>query len=172
MCMGCNWEEDCTRTRPSWLYSWLQFLCSFQQLSSGGSGNRSPREIPISSPLVWGLSVHCKLSEQNMSSVESSRVISSAQECFQNQGQQCFQSTHVPGALITTCILGPFAFTCSSREPVETELQPSADSSARLVGSLGKVIETVCMLPAVKQKFMLQTLLSSHFLPGQGPQSS
>lgn len=171
----CVWgaigAEDCTRTRPSGSIPGFNSSASCSGFPQG-SGNRSPRGNLIRQSLGRrALSVHCKLSEQEH---ELCGIIQCHLKCSgmrsRIQGQQCFQSTHVPGALIghnsfqAICF---YMFIPGARG--ETELATACRFICPpLVGSLQGLLKQFVMLPAVKWKFMLQTLFSSHFLPLSG----
>lgn len=168
LCMGCNWCRGLYKNKT---------FCSIPGFNSSascsgfpqGSGNRS---FLIRQSLGRrALSVHCKLSEQEH---ELCGIIQCHLKCSgmrsRIQGQQCFQSTHVPGALIghnsfqAICF---YMFIPGARG--ETELATACRFICPpLVGSLQGLLKQFVMLPAVKWKFMLQTLFSSHFLPLSG----
>lgn len=162
--LGATGADDCIRTGPSSSIPGFNSSASWSGFPQG-SGNRSPRGNLIRQPLgPRALSAHCKLNEQEheLCGITQCQLTSSGMRST-IQGQQCFQSTHVPGALIghnsfqAICFYMFIPGACG-----ETELATTCRFI--LQGSLKQFV----MLPAVKGKLMLQTLLSFHFLPASG----
>ena len=152
--LGAIGAEDCIRTGPSSSIPGFNSSASCSGFPQG-SGNRSPRGNLIKQPLgPRALSVHCKLSEQEheLCGIIQCQLTSSGMRS-RIQGQQCFQSTHVPGALIghnsfqAICFYMFIPGACG-------EMELATTCRFILQGSLKQFV----MLPAVKGKLMLQTL--------------
>lgn len=169
-CMGCNWCRGLVWTRPS------GSIPGFNSSASSSSFLRAqetgaPGEISLGQSLASGLWVStASWVNRNMSSVESSRVISSAQECAPEPRASNAQSTHVPGALIGHNSFQAICFYMFIPEPVEKR-EPA--TVCRFICPPGReparVIETVCSVACCKTEvYVANTLVFSLLAPVRG----